>query len=535
MQRRYLYFLFGALALVGLNGSSLALMRERKLSKSQKASTSNKFPAPVLMASLGHFQRASQPRSTPFDFAYLPDVSVTCSTTDLVVRVKPSFFGFGADESELKLGSNCKGTGVLRPYGDFLFTYPLTACDSRREATRDFLVYKYILHYEPSSNRFPRRKPQIDVDIECRYQRYHHVYKLAVKPTWQAAVVRKTLKAHRSVFLIQMMDDSWKNPVNTRVYQLGQKVHVQVSAPHLPAGRKLYINSCHASLASSSSSSHKYTIIGHLGCMLDSKRYPGGASQFISHTNKTLRFSFQAFQFISNPDKEIRIHCKLFVTSEKPGPAHKSCTYKEDRWRALSGDDSICECCDSRCETFKSHKTFMEGSVRSALLVADEPLAEEGLLPVRRQNHLQHPSANGFKNDEDEGTKRLILEKKKELAVEKFANPKRKKSEESVSNEFGENGSGYEVEDDFSERLKEELGRKLVQVNQTKGKALHEWLQSQGMLASQVTQQRNVKQLEDPGDEEKRNRTNGTGTLFFEVHNDEQGDDKERTWYFSWR
>lgn len=67
------------------------------------------------------------------DFAYVPDVSVSCSTTDFVVRVKPAFYGLGADAQELTLGSSCKSNGVLRPSGDMLFTYPLTECDGARE------------------------------------------------------------------------------------------------------------------------------------------------------------------------------------------------------------------------------------------------------------------------------------------------------------------------------------------------------------------------------------------------------------------
>lgn len=74
------------------------------------------------------------------DFAYLPDVSVTCSVSDFVVRVKPSFYGLGADAEELKLGSSCKSNGVLRPYGDLLFTYPLTACDAVREVRNAYLI-----------------------------------------------------------------------------------------------------------------------------------------------------------------------------------------------------------------------------------------------------------------------------------------------------------------------------------------------------------------------------------------------------------
>lgn len=87
-------------------------------------------PAPVTPRAV----RPGEPRAKiQSDFAYLPDVSVTCSTSDFVLRVKPSFYGLGADAEELKLGNTCKNNGVLRPYGDLLFTYPLTACDVVRQ------------------------------------------------------------------------------------------------------------------------------------------------------------------------------------------------------------------------------------------------------------------------------------------------------------------------------------------------------------------------------------------------------------------
>lgn len=80
------------------------------------------------------------------DFTYLPDVSVTCSTSDFVVRVKPSFYGLGAEAEELKLGRNCKSNGVLWPYGDLLFTYPLTSCDAVREVRFESFVLRLSLH-----------------------------------------------------------------------------------------------------------------------------------------------------------------------------------------------------------------------------------------------------------------------------------------------------------------------------------------------------------------------------------------------------
>lgn len=67
------------------------------------------------------------------DAAKGPDVSVTCFPSDFVVRVNPAFYGLGADAQELTLGSSCKSNGVLKPQGDLLFKYSLTACDGVRE------------------------------------------------------------------------------------------------------------------------------------------------------------------------------------------------------------------------------------------------------------------------------------------------------------------------------------------------------------------------------------------------------------------
>lgn len=124
------------------------------------------------------------------DFSSVPDVSVTCSVTDFVLRVKPGFYGMDADAGELRLGGACRSTGVLRPYGDLLFTYPLTACDAVRHQvrfspfcfhtsvtktlaldSRDYVIYKYVLRYEPSLKRFTSRAHPIEVDIECRHPR----------------------------------------------------------------------------------------------------------------------------------------------------------------------------------------------------------------------------------------------------------------------------------------------------------------------------------------------------------------------------
>ncbi|XP_034431990.1 zona pellucida sperm-binding protein 3 [Hippoglossus hippoglossus] len=522
--------------------------------------------------------RAMRPAKIQSDFAAVPDVSVTCSTSDLVVRVKPAFYGLGAEAEELRLGHSCRSNGVLRPYGDLLFTYPLTACDAVREAPGGYLVYKFVLHYEPSPKRFPSTAHRIDVDIECRYQRNHHVYLLAVKPTWQTAVMRKKLKGRPSDFKIELMDDSWSAPARPHVYQLGQTVNVQVSALHLPSGGKLYISSCYATPSSGSKSYLKYTIIDNFGCMLDSKKDPG-ASQFIYRTDKTLQFSLKAFHFTPDPDTEVSIHCEFSVTSEDPSPTHKSCTYIGNRWKALTGDDSLCECCDSECVTSDPWKAMTEGSASSeSLLVSDQPYAaEEGFLPispslvsvsredktpVSRQIDEQHSPEYVWESadvveyddyDEEEYTEEELGEVESRIIFGDTTEPESEKfifrhgvlveerSEAEVKNvdEPEDDGSAYDMEDVFEGEAEHEISegredetsdaQQTIHSNQREGEVLRHWAQE-------------VQLPESEGEEEKRTYTgrdeehDRTRAYDEERKNDDGlADVDDMTWYFTWR
>ncbi|XP_070698495.1 zona pellucida sperm-binding protein 3 [Pempheris klunzingeri] len=496
------------------------------------------------------------PRSTRTNSAHLPDVSVTCSTSDFVVRVKPTFYGLGADAEELKLGSSCKSNGLLRPYGDLLFTYPLTACGSVRQSPHGYLVYKFVLHYEPSPKRSLSRAHRIDVDIECRYQRNRHVHRLTVQPTWETAVVRKRLKGGPNDFQIQLMDDSWSRPAKSRVYQLGKTVNLQIFAHHLPAEGKLYVSSCYAIPSGGSKPFLKYTIIDNFGCLLDSKRDPG-ASQFTSRTANTLRFSIKAFQFISDPDTEVSIHCKLSITSGDPSPAHKSCTYRANRWTALTGDDSICECCDSQCVTPKPRRAMTEGSASSgSVLVSDQLLSgslPEGEATISQyvdelHSHDMRGSANvvmyddddeeeqGYTDEEDQQLEEesgLILGVMAEPELDEFAFRQRGLVEEKVSKQFKEDGSGYKVLGSFSESEEEGFEREdessdLQRLNQ-EGDTLHHRVQ---------VEQGELQPLEGEEENKKRGGEEDDASDVEWEDNDDLADlvgDEEATWYFTWR
>ncbi|XP_062325875.1 zona pellucida sperm-binding protein 3 isoform X4 [Osmerus eperlanus] len=200
--------------------------------------------------------------------------------------------------------------------------------------------------------------------------RYHHVYRLAVRPTWSTRIMHKTLKWRSIDFQIQLMDDSWTTPAQSQVYLLGQTVNFQVTALHLPHGSlKLFIRNCYATTTSGTSAT--YTIIDNFGCMQESQRNLGRARFVSPRTDGSLRFSLSAFQFTSDPHVQVTMHCNVFLTSEEPGPLHKSCSYTEHGWRALTGEHTICDCCNTTCSRLRS--ALLEGSVTSSpLQISDQ-------------------------------------------------------------------------------------------------------------------------------------------------------------------
>ncbi|KAM4542886.1 uncharacterized protein PAE49_019384 isoform 2-T2 [Odontesthes bonariensis] len=531
---------------------NLLTTEDRKLSQKFSRSTPPLSPLPMRkpFRSLTVVTPTSMRQENPEEIiqentVYEADVSVTCSTSDFVVRVRRGFYGLGADEHELTLGSSCRSNGDLGPHGDLLFTYPLTSCSGVRELLRDFLIYKYVLHYEPSPKRFPSRAHPIDVVVECHYLRHYSVQQLAVRPTWQTVVVGKKLKGRPIDFEITSMD-----------------VNIQVSALHLLTGEKLYISSCNATSSSGPKSSLKYIIVGNFGCMLDSKLNPG-SSEFISRTDETLRFSFKAFQFTADPDTEVSIHCKLFVTSEDSGPAHKSCTYRDHRWRALAGHDSICDCCESKCVTIKPRRALVEGSASSGPLLVSDPLytAEEGFLPVTSSavGSIREDKINGsyyigwnsndeiwesaavLKHDDGENKEQQLEESETIFGAMTESDLQELDYKESASEvrnftEFREDGSGDDDNDTDILELSEE---QMIYVNWTEGEAL----QNQN-LPSQVALQR---ELEPPDCEEEDAKyacggggeEDGMTSFKVELKSDsslgDSVDEEEKTWYFTWR
>ncbi|XP_050981503.1 uncharacterized protein si:ch211-67f13.7 isoform X2 [Labeo rohita] len=302
-------------------------------------------------------------------FTRLPDVAVTCSRSGFVLRVKRNFYGFSAAAEELTLGETCKSNGVLEPQNDLLFTYALNDCQGEQQ---------YVLHYVPLSHRNSLHHHRVNVGVECRYKREHHVHSLVMSPTSRTPL-RKIIRTRSAEFQIQLMDDSWSSPVRSAVYLLGQQVNVQVSTRHHYHGVKLFINSCYAATVNTLSQATKHSIIDNYGCLQES-RINSGASRFrFSRADNVVQFSFGAFQFTDSPEAQVALHCELSVSGGGPSPMLKSCFYShtDKRWISVFGQDSICDCCDSVCNQTKTKRKTYEGFVSSDQVLFSDPVTSD--------------------------------------------------------------------------------------------------------------------------------------------------------------
>uniref|UniRef100_A0A8C4RTE2 Zona pellucida sperm-binding protein 3 n=1 Tax=Erpetoichthys calabaricus TaxID=27687 RepID=A0A8C4RTE2_ERPCA len=278
------------------------------------------------------------------------DVSLACSISKMMVRVKKAFFGFGYTEAELVLGNKCKSNGKDEATGDLLFNYPLNACDGKRSTHEGCLTYENVLHFKP--HIVPgviRRKQPVNVALKCCYFRYYHVYKAAVHPTWSAPSGLKTLH-HPSGMVLKLMDATFSKPFEAKEYHLGQEIHFQAVSYPNSTRQWLFLHSCFATPTPNPNSSPRYTVIDNYGCMVDSKQESCSSRFERPRMANVVSFTVSAFQF--NDHKQVYFHCKMFTKkSQDVTNTAKFCTYnkKLSRWQELGGHDRVCECCDSVC------------------------------------------------------------------------------------------------------------------------------------------------------------------------------------------
>ncbi|XP_041084604.1 zona pellucida sperm-binding protein 3-like [Polyodon spathula] len=216
------------------------------------------------------------------------------------------------------------------------------------------LVYKNVLKYVPSvHNSTIRRSMPFTVPLQCRYYRYHHVYKHGIRPLWRNQTRFKSLQSPNS-FALRIINGDWVPDHMMNTFYLGQPIHFEATTNLTIPGTKLFIHSCYATASPALNSTPRYTVIENYGCMVDSK-YETCSSHFVPpRTKNTINFFVDAFQFnaLSPMVNKYYMHCTMVVTSNSMiTQSAKSCHYDKSmrRWVELEGNHRVCSCCDSVC------------------------------------------------------------------------------------------------------------------------------------------------------------------------------------------
>ncbi|XP_043111453.1 uncharacterized protein si:ch211-67f13.7 isoform X2 [Puntigrus tetrazona] len=269
-------------------------------------------PAPVLRI-IGRAPPTVPPgEHHPLKYSQLPDVSVICSRSEFVLRVKRHFYGFSAAAEELTLGETCKSNGVLEPHDGLLFTYALTDCQGERQGTA------------------------------CAQS----------GESWSSPV--------RSA--VYLLGQQVNVQVSTRHHNRGVQLFIN----------SCYA----AATVNTLSQASKHGIIDNYGCLRESRMNSGASRFRFSGAENVVQFSFGAFQFIEAPDAKVALHCELSVSADGPSPTQKSCFYShtEKRWISVFGQDSVCHCCESVCNQTKTKRITNEGFVSSDQVLYSDPV-----------------------------------------------------------------------------------------------------------------------------------------------------------------
>ncbi|KAK1176385.1 hypothetical protein AOXY_G1258, partial [Acipenser oxyrinchus oxyrinchus] len=311
-------------------------------------------PVPPELQRVMNPKPVAMPRPLPISLAAA--VRVLCSENKMYVRVRTDLYGFKCKAGQLTLGTSCRSNGVSGGY--LLFTYGLKECGSQASVEAGQLVYKNVLKYVPSvQNSTIRRSMPFTVPLQCRYYRYHHVYRHGIRPLWRNPTRFKSLKTPYG-FALRIINGDWVPDRMMNTFYIGQPIHFQATTNLTIPGTKLFIHSCYATASPASNSTPRYTVIENYGCMVDSK-YETCSSHFVPpRTNNTINLIVDAFQFNAVPSgrfpfvNKYYMHCTMVVTSNSMvTQSTKSCHYDKsvNRWVELEGNDSVCSCCDSVC------------------------------------------------------------------------------------------------------------------------------------------------------------------------------------------
>ncbi|XP_054463183.1 uncharacterized protein LOC129098220 [Anoplopoma fimbria] len=285
-----------------------------------------------------------------------PTVRVQCTEASMIIYVKPDVFKNGhlVSPEELFLGSaehpdrsECRA--VAAGDAEYVIEAVLQDCGSKLTISEDSVIYSNKLIISPAASflGITRRMHGL-VPVSCHYKRTHLVSSNAQQTLLASFTPAKISTA---AFSLKLMTDDWRSETSSRSFYIGELLHLEASYTGPDSGqRRLFIDSCVATLSPDTTSVPRYSFIENHGCLSDAK-YEGSNSLLLPRTSSsTLRLQLDVFLFHQEPRNSMYITCKLKATSEmwRSSSINKACNYVHSRWINVDGSD-VCPCCDSTC------------------------------------------------------------------------------------------------------------------------------------------------------------------------------------------
>lgn len=288
-------------------------------------------------------------------------VRVICTEATMSVIIQADLYKNGRyvfpDEFYLGQGKSEQKVCQAVPVSDtkYVIEAGLNDCDSKLVVIDDFMVYWNTLVYSPvATNDGIARKIQAFIPVACYHKRMQ-ARSLAPLPLSTYPEV----STQKSGFSLTLMTDDWKRQRTSKVFSLGDILHIEAAYwstghPH----RRLFINSCVATLDPHETSVPRYYFIKNHGCFTDAK-YPGSNAQFLSRKRSNiLQLLLDVFMFHHDQRNSIYITCHLKVVHEKQrvSSTNKACNYANRRWKSVDGSE-VCGCCETTCAASHLTKT----------------------------------------------------------------------------------------------------------------------------------------------------------------------------------
>ncbi|XP_076609592.1 zona pellucida sperm-binding protein 3-like [Chaetodon auriga] len=307
-------------------------------------------------------------------------VRVQCKENSMIIVVKADLFKNGrlVSPGELFLGeaehsqsSQCRV--VAAGDSEYIIEAGLQDCGSKLSISEDSVIYSNKLVISPAASYHGiTRMSHAVVPVSCHYKRTHLVSSNAQQPLILSASAQSSTK--HSAFSLKLMSGDWTSETFSTVFYLGDLLHLEASYTGPDWGqRRLFIDSCVATLSPDATSIPRYYFIENHGCLNNAKE--GGSNALFQPRTKaySLQLQLDAFLFHQDSKNSIFITCQLKATPKlwESSPVNKACNYLHSRWKNVDGTDNVCRCCDSNCSKSSPKwrdKTYLRHLIREDIM-----------------------------------------------------------------------------------------------------------------------------------------------------------------------